>query len=243
MDRTSYLASLQADTAELLTTAGAALDRDVPTCPGWTCERLIGHIGRVHRWTARWISTGGAQDVERPPDGDAVVAWARAGLGELVAAITAADDDDATVETWYGPQPATFWPRRMAIEAALHRYDAQLAAGVPTPVDTSLAIDAIDELFAVVLPMRGTGGLDGDGRTIHLHATDPDLGEHDGGEWLVTLAAGGPEVTHVHAKGDVAVRGTASDLLLLLWNRVDPDRFEVFGDADLLTRWRESVTV
>src|SRR5918999_640216 len=204
MDRTSYLASLQADTALLLTTAGGALDRDVPTCPGWTCERLIGHIGRVHRWTARWVSTGGAQDVERPPAGEAVVAWARSGLDELVAAITAADDDNATVETWYGPQPATFWPRRMAIETALHRYDAQVAAGVPTPVDTALAIDAIDELFAVVLPMRGTGG---------------------------------PEVRHVHAKGDVAVRATASDLLLLLWNRLGPDRFEVFGDTGLLARW------
>jgi uncharacterized protein (TIGR03083 family) len=243
MDRASYLASLQADTAELLATAGGALDRDVPTCPGWTCERLIGHIGRVHRWTARWISTGGAQDVEQAPAGEAVVDWARDGLDELMAAITAADDDDATVDTWYGPQPAAFWPRRMAIEAALHRYDAQTAAGVPTPVDTELAVDAIDELFAVVLPMRGTGELDGDGRTIHLHATDPDLGEHDGGEWLVTLAAGGPEVTHVHAKGDVAVRGTASDLLLLLWNRIDPDRLQVFGDAALLARWRESVTV
>src|SRR5918997_297657 len=206
MDRTSYLASLQADSARLPTSAGGALDRDVPTCPGWTCERLIGHIGRVHRWTARWVSTGGAQDVERPPAGEAVVAWARSGLDELVAAITVADD-------------------------------------VPTPVDTALAIDAIDELFAVVLPMRGTGGLDGDGRTIHLHATDPDLGEHDGGEWLVTLAARGPQVTHAHAKGDVAVRGTPSDLLLLLWNRLDPDRCEVFGDTGLLARWRDSVTV
>src|SRR5918997_2144274 len=104
MDRTSYLASLQADTALLLPTAGGALDRDVPTCPGWTCERLIGHIGRVHRWTARWMSTGGAQDVERPPTGEAVVAWARTGLDELVAAITAADDD-ATGETRYGAPP------------------------------------------------------------------------------------------------------------------------------------------
>ena len=63
------------------------------------------------------------------------------------------------------------------------------------------------------------------------------------GEWLVTLGPEGPTVEHAHAKGDVAVRGTASDLLLLLWNRVPVDRCEVFGDAGLLDRWREAVTL
>ena len=38
---------------------------------------------------------------------------------------------------------------------------------------------------------------------------------------------------HGHAKGDVALRGTAGDLLLWAWNRVPvDDRFEVFGDPD-----------
>jgi hypothetical protein len=31
--------------------------------------------------------------------------------------------------------------------------------------------------------------------------------------------------------------------LLLLWNRVGTERVEVFGDADLLARWRRAVTV
>jgi predicted lipid carrier protein YhbT len=63
------------------------------------------------------------------------------------------------------------------------------------------------------------------------------------GEWLVTLGPTGVTVEHAHAKGDVAVRGTASDLLLLLWNRAGADRFQVFGDTSLLDRWRASVTV
>lgn len=243
MARESYLASLQADTNLLLDTAGAALDRDVPTCPGWTCERLVRHIGRAFRWTAGWVTAGSAPDVERPPDGEAVVAWARDGYDELLAALRAQPDDDTTVETWTGPRPAIFWFRRMAIEAALHRYDAQTAVGAPTPIDAELAVDAIDEMFTVVLPMRGTGDLGDEGETIHLHATDPDLDRFGGGEWLITLGPGGPTVERVHAKGDVAVRGTVSDLLLLLWNRVDADRFQVFGNAELLTRWREAVTV
>ena len=74
--------------------------------------------------------------------------------------------------------------------------------------------------------------------TIHLHATDID------GEWLVTLGPGGISHEHGHAKGDVALRGTASDLLLWCWNRVPvDDRFEVFGDATLLEAWRTAVVI
>ena len=240
MDRASQLASLRADADLLLATAGRGLDRPVPTCPGWTCERLVAHVGRVYRWTAVWVATGHSGEVERAPAGDPVVAWARSGLDELVVALEAADPD-ARVDTWAGTHSAGFWPRRMAVETAIHRIDAQAAAGATTPVGTALALDGIDELFDVLLPQRGTGDLDRRGETIHLHATDPDLG--DGGEWLVTLGADALTVEHAHAKGDVAVRGTASDLILLLTNRVGLDRFQVFGDDSLLHRWRAAVTL
>jgi uncharacterized protein (TIGR03083 family) len=253
VDHATYLAHVQADTDLLLATAAGALDRSVPTCPRWTVERLVGHVGRVHRWTAGWVATGGSTEIERPPPGDPVVDWTRAGTDELLAALEARGDTEAPVDTWAGRQPASFWPRRMAIETAVHRCDAQVAVAGLTPVDTALAVDGIDELFAVILPWRGTGDLGGVGETIHLHATDPDLGTDRGGtdrggtdrggEWLVTLTAAGPEVENVHAKGDVAVRGTASDLLLLLYSRVGPERCEVFGDAALLDRWRDAVDI
>jgi predicted lipid carrier protein YhbT len=71
---------------------------------------------------------------------------------------------------------------------------------------------------------------------LHFHSTDGD------GEWLARLGAEGLVVTREHAKGDVAVRGVASDLLLFLYGRVGTERLEVFGDAALLARWRELVT-
>jgi uncharacterized protein (TIGR03083 family) len=195
----------------------------------------------VHRWTAAFIATGAAADVERAPSGPAVVDWTRTGLAELAAALEATDPD-ARLTTWAGTQPSIFWFRRMAVEAALHRVDAQGAVGHPTPVTTGLAIEGIDELFTVLLPYRGTGTLERRGETIHLHATDPDL-DGGSGEWFVTLGEAGLTVEHTHAKGDLAVRGTASDLLLLLWNRSDTDRFQVFGEASLLDRWRAAVTL
>src|SRR5690606_4587906 len=125
---------------------------------------------------------------ERPPEGEAVLGWVRDGIDGLVEALEATDPD-APMATWAGEQPGSFWPRRMALEAALHRVDAQLAVGAPTPVATGLALDGIDELFTVIAPWRGTGDLEGTGQTLHLHATDPDLDAHGGGgEWLVTLA-------------------------------------------------------
>ena len=241
MNHASYLASLQADTHLLLDIAGAALDRPVPTCPGWTCERLVGHVGTVQRRTAARLATGELAEVDPAPPGAAAVEWARAGLAELVAALEATDPD-AEVDTAVGRQPAAYWFRRMAVEAALHRVDAEGAVGDSTPVATELALDGIEELFRVLLPQRGTGTLERHGETVHLHATDPDLAE-GAGEWLVTLGEAGLAVEHAHAKGDVAVRGTASDLLLLLWNRVGTDRFQVFGDASLLDRWRAAVAL
>jgi uncharacterized protein (TIGR03083 family) len=243
MDRADYLTNLRRDGDLLLTTAAAGLDRPVPTCPGWTCERLVGHVGRTHRWTAGWVATGDSPDVGAAPAGDAVVPWARAGLDELIGAIESLDPD-ALVATWLDRQPALFWARRMAIETALHRVDAEAAAGAITPVATDLALDAVDELFEVVLTFAGTGELPRTGRTIHLHATDPELADVEGaGEWFVTIAPEGITLTHEHAKGDIAVRGAVSDLLLLLWNRRGPDGLEVFGDESILADWRAHVTV
>jgi hypothetical protein len=134
----------------------------------------------------------------------------------------------------------------MAVEAALHRFDAQAAVGRTTPVATALAVDGIDELFTVLLPLRGTAGLGGGGQTVHLHATDPGIDDVGGGEWLVTLGPEGLDVERTHAKGDVAVRATASDLLLLLWNGGSDGgaaRFGVFGDRAVLDRWRAEITL
>ena len=253
MDRNTHLACIRRDAAALLAAAGAGqgagevegrgrvLAAPVPACPGWTVERLVGHVGRVYRSTAVWVRTGEASEVERAPAGEAVLEWTATGLDELLPALEAgsSDDPEATAAvTWAGPQPASFWPRRMAIETALHRWDAEQAvSGEPEPIDAELAVDGIDEMFDVLLPERAGGALTGDGESLHLHATDVP------GEWMVTLTEGRPVVERTHGKGTVAVRAPASDLLLLLWNRGDRAGVEVFGDEALLSRWAQAVTL
>ena len=134
--------------------------------------------------------------------------------------------------SWTDQRTVGFWSRRQANELAVHRWDAQFAAGVPEPIDREIAVDGIQELFDI-LPFRPGGSPTGNGETMHLHCTDGD------GEWLVRLEPDGVTVVNEHAKGDVAARGGASDLLLMMWGRVPVDRLEVFGDASLLVRWSD----
>ena len=63
---------------------------------------------------------------------------------------------------------------------------------------------------------------------MHLHCTDAD------GEWLLRFDPDGFTFTREHAKGDVAVRGPASDLMLYLVGRGPLDALEVHGDAGVL---------
>jgi hypothetical protein len=118
----------------------------------------------------------------------------------------------------------------MAQETAVHRWDGEVASGQTTPVDRGLAIDGIDEFVDVFLPEVNPSRDLGHG-SIHLHSTDGE------GEWLITVDGSEVQVSRGHAKGDVAVRGSASDLLLVLWRRLPPADVEVLGDGSVLDRF------
>jgi uncharacterized protein (TIGR03083 family) len=236
MEPSAHLDHLRRDAAALLAAYRADPSAAVPSCPGWSRTDLLAHVAGVHAWVRGQLAAGTEErvrfsDAERPPDGDELPGWFEAGAADLVAALGAMDLA-ATWPTWAGPQPGTFFPRRMAHETALHRRDA-----VPSPIDADLAVDGVDEHLEVFAP-RIPGEKLGRSGTIHLHATD----DVDGGEWLIRLTDAGIAFDHGHAKGDVAVRGQAGDLLLWVWNRAPvDDRFEVFGDAALLDTWRQAV--
>ena len=153
----------------------------------------------------------------------------------MVADLGAIDDLDRPVFA-FAPahRRAGFWPRRMAQETTVHRVDAEQAVGRPVgPIEPAFAVDGIDELLSIFVAALGAARSPGDGRTVHLHATDVE------GEWLIRFEQGDVVVEPGHAKGDAAVRGPAADLLLWLWGRRPLDGFEVFGDrgaAEALAR-------
>jgi uncharacterized protein (TIGR03083 family) len=192
----------------------------------------------LHRWVTD-IVVNQPEDTMRAwsqsfPDGPELVDWFAAGIAPLTDALAAAGPN-APAFSWTDDHTTGFWARRQANELAIHRWDGQCAAGATAPVARELAVDGIDEFFDLIPFWRRADEVKGDGETLHFHCTDGD------GEWLATLTPAGLTVTREHAKGTVAARGSASDLMLFLYGRVPAADLEVFGDAALLARWRDLV--
>lgn len=232
----AYLDAFRRDGQALADAAErAGLSTEVPNCPDWRVADLLWHTGEIHSFWRTIVERRAADpdevpsDLERPPDSE-LVAWYRDGV-ERTHAVLAATDPSTAVWTWAPQQKnAGFVQRRMAQETAVHRSDAEAAAGTDHVIEPALAVDGIDEFlrFYAIWVKDNAELLAG---TVHIHCTDV------GGEWLVADdGAGGLAVREEHAKGDVAVRARASDLLLLLWRRRVPADLEVFGDGPTLER-------
>lgn len=231
------------------------LDLPVASCPGWSLERLVGHTGRVHRWvTGKLLDPASAvrrsDDVaDQPPAGTDIGPWFDVGVAALLDALASADLE-AECDTWAGRRPTRFWLRRMLQETTLHAWDAEATVGAPSTIPLAIALDGIDEVLEMILPYRfDLEAFGASGETIHLHATDDELGEGfapGAGEWLLTIRPDGLELARTHAKGDVAVRGPAASLLLLTWGRTtvtDDAALTVFGDAGVLERLARAATL
>ncbi|MFJ8083002.1 maleylpyruvate isomerase family mycothiol-dependent enzyme [Streptomyces sp. NPDC096205] len=224
----------------------ADLTTPVPSCPGWTLADLVKHTGSVQRWFAALLHARIQEpprsrevDLQLPDRHDGYVDWL-AESATVAEQAFAATDPDLPMWAWGVDQHARFWARRMLFETLVHRADAEQALGLRPVIDRPLAVDGIDE-FLVNLPFATffapkVAHLRGPDSTIRFQATDGD------DTWLVRLRPDGfgldtdPATT---ASADATVRGTASDLLLLVYGRLrlDGDAFTHDGDENLLTLW------
>jgi len=236
----SYRDTISAAGSAATAAARAAPALDVTWCPGWRVADVVRHLGRVHARVTITVRERAREfvpfdRVTGVPDAgsDELAGWADERREELLSSL-AAIGADTPVWTWYPPQQnGAFWQRRMTHETALHAWDATAAADSPHPIEVDVAVDGVEEFLDVVLPTRA-GGIDGSGRTVHLHRTDGP------GEWFVAFADGaGVSVERTHAKGDLAVRGPAPDLLRWLANR--PSSVELLGAEDVATWWAATV--
>jgi uncharacterized protein (TIGR03083 family) len=230
----------------------ADLSQQVPTCPEWTIEQLTEHVGRAHRWVTAiveqratsYLPPEEVDDIPMPATAEECSAWLRSGAFRLATVIREAGAD-TPVWSWHDDQRVGFWLRRMVHETAVHRADAQLAAGGTVAMDADLAADAVTEWLefasspALAARRPELAELRGDGQTLHFHATDDGLG--DAGEWVVRRTPDGVLWEHGHVKCDVGVRGAAVDLMLLIMRRIpaDDSRVQIVGDRALLEHWLE----
>ena len=248
MDYATELIVQNAAFGELL--RHADLSTPVPTCPGWTLEQLMRHVGRGDRWCAQIVAEQSMDAIDartvaggKPPaDRDDQIAWLHQGPQQLLEAV-ASTGADTPVWTFLGPRPASWWIRRRLHEVVVHRADAALALGADFDIEPAVAADAITEYLERVVVRadeEGPAGGDrpvGDGLSLHLHATDPGLGE--AGEWTILGRLDGIALDHEHAKSTAALRGPARSLLLAAVRRrtAAQEGLEIFGDPDVWDTW------
>jgi hypothetical protein len=151
----------------------------------------------------------------------------------LLDALRAAPDDGPAWNFTLEPNHAAWWRRRQAHETAVHRWDGQLAHGTPDPIEAAVAADGVDEALSVMwVTAVAMGRATAPSGSLHVHLTDVP------GEWLCTVSDGKIAVEREHAKGDAALRGAASDVIVFLWGRGDANALEIIGDASVVDQWR-----
>ncbi|CAN5333993.1 maleylpyruvate isomerase family mycothiol-dependent enzyme [soil metagenome] len=204
-----------------------SMDAPVTSCPGWTVSDLVGHLGVVQRFhganLARGITDPPTDQRPAPPE-TGLADWFREGVDRLLARLDAAGTD-TPAWNFLGAQPLTtaFWWRRMALEAQIHRWDAELARGRAGAFNPDLAADGVDEVVTVFLPDQ-------------RRAEDPEGTVH-------LLAADGQRFRMISGDGSAAnatISGTLDELLLVVWGRIPVVDLDVEGDMDLAAtcRWR-----
>lgn len=238
------LSALECEGELLVAAAGAAgMSSAVPTCPGWTVADLLRHVGLVHRWATAVVEAAGPpvdqdefdQGVKVPRKAK-LTDWVAYGHVALLDALSRLPVD---YDGWVLlPSPLSahdFWTRRQLHETAIHRIDAELAAGAPvTAVGAPTAADGIDELLGVLAPagpLRSPVPV-----TLGVEPTDIDRA------WTLTISDDPPAVVRQRQPADCTLTGTADELYAYLWNRSD-DGVEVSGESELTGLWREVVRI
>lgn len=225
------LALVQDRSAALRSSVAGSPDLDVrvPSCPDWSLRDLVEHLIEVHRFWAAAIVAGPS---EKPPTvapaedtlSADLLARSAAATQELITALRAAGPA-VDCWTWWGDSdvPATSGAvaRHQVQEAAVHAFDAQLAAGTPQPIPVVIALDGIAEFIGV---SHGTAGpWPHNPARIGLHAAE-------GESWLVDLTTSGSHLIDGQHETDADLHGSASSLLLTLHGRHPLDNLRSEGD-------------
>ncbi len=250
MKRIEYLSHFKQECEKFATLCDAVLDHAVPSCPGWTVQDLIEHLGTVHRRAVHRIGSDvdpTGFEISLPTEPVEILEWFNEGWQNLYQSLNE-HPDDFPAWNWSGKDQTVRWMiRRQAHETAIHRFDAEIAhMGIPSvaaikslPAESvpfgytpEFAKDGIDERLEITIAGRRnlTGSLPG---SLHLHATDIDA------EWTVTLKDGIMTIDRGHQKSDAAIKATASEIYLWTWGRLPSEILQSFGDQAVIEAWKK----
>jgi uncharacterized protein (TIGR03083 family) len=251
MDTSAYLTSVVEQTSTFADWVdGRNAATPVPTCPKWTLADLVDHVGATQRMVAMLVgermtepSKAFAGYVAGPTDPAQWPAWLTNGAAEVKQAFDSVADDTPVWDPSGAAAGVPFWSRRLLGEACVHRADAAAALDTRYELDPETAVAAIED-WLDTMTSRGywenrpdfADAMRGSGQTLHFHTTDAP------GEWVARREPDRVVLERTHIKADVAVRGPATDLLLVLSRRRPmgaAPTLEVHGDRALFDHWIE----
>ncbi len=241
-----YLAHLERESARFLDVLKEAEPTaQVPSCPEWDADDLLWHLAGVqHFWGTivanRLQSPQEAQEPSRPDTREGLVDLFEESSAMLQQSLAAADPGEP-VWTWASDRTVGFIRRRQAHEALIHRLDAELTRGEPSPLDPELAADgvleALDVMFGGCPPW---GSFTPSGPQLSVRVTDTGL---EVPVILGRFTGTDPEDGTTYDDEDISVRaadrsappaavvsGSAEALDAWLWHRRDDTGIEVTGD-------------
>ncbi|WP_406204238.1 maleylpyruvate isomerase N-terminal domain-containing protein [Kitasatospora sp. NBC_01560] len=235
-----------------------SLDVQVPTCPEWTLFDLAEHIGSGRRDWAATVAAGPAPAKTAaegapaaPREREALLAWLAESTEQLLDALREAGPDrDCWTwwETLQSPPTSGAVARHQLQQMAVHTYDAQITVGAPQPLPEEVALDGVEEfLFTCVAT---TSAWPHKPAVVDFHATE-------GRSWRLSLSADGARTARLPEPGTVpataadqdpatafvSFRGTAGELVSILYDRILVDSLEVDGDRrvfEQLAAWDPS---
>ena len=227
----------------------------VPGCPDWNAGDLLWHLTEVQDfWT--WVveHRPAAPDdypaPKRPSTYADLLALHDERSTALTAALAEADPGDEAW-TWSAEKTVGFVLRRQALEALVHRVDAEQAAGADSALDPALATDGVDEVLDVMY-----GGCPPWGDFSPLpHYLRVDMRDTDTSVWVQLGRFSGTDPKdevryeeddiHVVAdpgvEPDAVIEGTASVLLSRLWRRGDGADIHLAGDMAIVDHFRTAI--
>ncbi|NUR09472.1 MAG: maleylpyruvate isomerase family mycothiol-dependent enzyme [Nocardioidaceae bacterium] len=235
-----YIAAITEHSAGFADATRDNLTARVEHCPDWSVADLVRHLTEVHWFWGTIVE----ELLDEPPEEgrrpahaeeDGLVDAFVAGAQRLVQVLREADQS-AHAWTWASwQQDVAFVTRHQVQEAAVHHWDAVNAAGGSLDIAPDVAADSIDEFLHFSVASEDDPddppetALDG---TLAFRATDTD------DAWTLVDGDRPGTARVLRGVGDDApvLSGTASDLLLWLYQRKDLDAGAV--PDDLVKRFR-----
>jgi uncharacterized protein (TIGR03083 family) len=218
----------------------------VPWSDRWTVGTVARHVAGTHHVVAEVIrgrpDTDFAvfRELQTPPkDAPEFVEWFRSGTLSLVEQLSTVPPQDECWSWYAGGRCVGWWARRMAFEALVHGADTDLATGQDFSVAPEVAADGVDEYLDVFVAASRAANGSPAGPTVSFECTD--RADH----WWVDLSEPGRRVvSREPLAASVRIRGTATDLLLVVWGRLhinDTAGIEVSGATAELGRWSQLI--